>query len=184
MTNIGVLFVNFVIGAAAFFFLARFVLQLSRADFYNPISQSVVTLTEPVLRPLRTLLRPIGSFDPSSFTVSWALQALQVWALGALGATAAGTALQIAALALFQTLMLLTYIFVGAIFIIVIASWFVQGGFHPILALLSQVTEPIVGPIRRFMPDLGGIDLSPMVAIFGLFVLQEVLRIIFLNLPL
>lgn len=184
MTNIGVLFINFIVGAAAFFFLARFVLQLSKADFYNPISQSVVMITEPVLKPLRAVLRPIGSFDPSSFTVSWALHALQIWALSALGASASGTALQIAALGLFQTLMLLTYIFVGAIFIIVIASWFVQGGFHPILALLSQVTEPITAPIRRFMPDLGGIDLSPMLAIFGLFVAQEVLRIVFASLPL
>lgn len=184
MTNIAVLFINFFVGAAAFFFLARFVLQLVRADFYNPISQAVVTITEPVLKPLRAVLRPIGSVDLSSFSMSWALHALQVWSLGALTAAATGTALQIAVLSLFQTLMLLTYIFVGAIFIIVIASWFVQGGFHPILALLQQITEPVVGPVRRVMPDLGGIDLSPMVALFGLFVIQELLRIAFSSLPL
>ncbi|MCR9277981.1 MAG: YggT family protein [Pseudomonadaceae bacterium] len=183
MTDIANIIIDFLLSSAVFLFLLRFVLQLVRADFYNPICQAISTLTDPVLRPLRMLLPPFGRFDAASLVTAWLLQCLHTWGLYALAGSDLG-ALPVIAYSLLQTLLLLTQIFFFSIIISAIASWFVQGNYHPVLALVRQIIEPITAPLRKIIPVIGGLDISPIFALLGLMVLQQVLRSLFASLPL
>ena len=149
----------------------RFLLQMVRADFYNPVSQFVVKATTPVLKPLRRIVPGFGGLDNASLVllallviakiIAWSFinfQAmLPVWPLMLLS-------LKSIALTLVNYFMLI--IFVGAIM-----SWVVQG-YHPVSAVLFQLSDPIVAPLRRLIPSAGGIDFSPMIVMLGLYFLK------------
>ena len=69
----------------------------------------------------------------------------------------------------------LTRALIFAIIARALASWFVQDQSNPIVQMLHDITEPIVGPVRRFMPSTGMIDFSPLVALILLQILETVL---------
>ncbi|MEY1660703.1 YggT family protein [Isoalcanivorax beigongshangi] len=154
----------------AFIVLTRFILQAVRADFYNPISQMVVRLTNPVLNPLRALLPSRGNIDLASLACVLLLVALKVVVMillsGApLGAQAAGPIVLYAVRSLGS--MIINYFFF-AILVRVILSWVAPDPYHPFAAIMTQVTEPLLGPVRKVLPNLGGLDLSPLVVLLGL----------------
>lgn len=149
----------------------RFLLQLLRADFYNPVSQFVVKATTPVLKPLRRIIPGYGGIDNASLVLMTVLilAKLVIWGFLQLGIMIPPLALALlflksAALTLINYFTLI--IFAGAIM-----SWIAQG-FHPVAAVLSQLSDPIVAPVRRILPPMGGIDFSPMLVILGLITLK------------
>ncbi len=142
--------------------LLRFLLQLARADFYNPISQFVVKATNPVILPLRKFIPGLGGFDLSSLVVAFVLQAIVfILLLLAAGVTAINP-LQIIAWSVITLLALITEIYFWAIIAVIILSWVAQGSYHPAILLLHQITEPVMAPFRRILPPMGGLDLSPI----------------------
>ncbi|MGA7979497.1 MAG: YggT family protein [Chromatiaceae bacterium] len=154
--------------------LLRFLLQWTRADFYNPISQLVVKLTSPILRPLRQVIPGYGGVDLASLVVAWLLQALELalltLILGLDRNLAGALAWAIPALISLAINMLLF-----AILIRVILSWVNPDPYHPAAALLDRLTEPVLGPARRLIPPISGLDLSPMVVMIALVVLEMLL---------
>ncbi len=170
------LIVEFVFHLACMLFLVRFLLQASQADRFNPISQVVVKGTDPLCKPLRQILRPFGNLDFASIFVAWLL------AVGSIFAVVAITTGQLAApvltvlwMGLVKMLLVLTQFYKYTLFIVIIASFLVQGTVHPALQLLQQLLEPLLGPIRRVMPSFGPLDLSPMVLILVIFLVENII---------
>ncbi len=175
--HIGADLISLLYGVAALLvmpFILRFLLQASKADFYNPLSQFIVRFTNPLAMPIRSILPNQKGFDIASLLLAYGLQAgLMLIVLAVLGA--ATNWLQVlpwAAIALFKTV--LDMYFWGLI-ISIIASWIAPQSYNPALILINQLLEPISAPIRRIMPDLGGLDLSPIVIMLALQVLEILL---------
>ena len=147
---------------ALFVVLARLLLQLTRADFRNPICQAVVRLTNPLILPLRRILPPIGKVDTASVVAVILVAVVEVAIIFALrGITFVGPIywLQSAALEIARTL-LWTYFY--AIILYALLSMVAPGGYSPLQSVLATVCEPVLRPFRRVIPPVAGIDLSPL----------------------
>ena len=166
---------DFVFRLAALLFLMRFLLQASRADFYNPISQAVVKATDTVCKPLRLALKPFGNLDPASVLVAWLISVASVYAFTLLQAGVAPSLLPALWAGLIKTLLVLMQFYKWTIIILVIASFVAQGSFHPALQLLQQLLEPIMAPVRKVLPTLGPLDLSPMVVLLIIILIEDIL---------
>jgi YggT family protein len=151
--------------------MLRFLLGAVRADFYNPVSQFLVRITNPLLLPIRKVIPSIGSFDTSALLLMLLLQLLSLSLIVLLR----GISVSIVTLLVMSVgeLVILTInVFMFAIVIQVILSWVNPGSYNPVTALLYSITSPIMRPIQRLIPTISGIDLSPLVAIIGLQVLR------------
>jgi YggT family protein len=154
--------------------MIRFLLQWARADFYNPISQFVVKVTSPVLRPMRKVIPGYGGLDLSALVLAWLLKAVELALLSMLlGLGRNPLAALIWAIPALVGLMISIFLF--GILIRVILSWVNPDPYNPAVALLNRITDPIMVPAQRLVPPISGIDLSPMVAMIGLVLLEMLL---------
>lgn len=158
--------------------LIRFLLQLTQADFYNPVSQGILKICSPITTPLEKLIPTMGRFNlavlASAILVKWCFFVIIAAANGLLSAGI----FAFLALAAFELLRTLITVYFYGVFILVIFSW-VGTPPHPAARLISQVILPYTNIFRRFIPPLGMIDISPMVAIFTLMVIRaQILPII------
>ena len=144
--------------------MLRFLLQWCGADFYNPISQFLVRVTHPPLRILRRFVPSIGKIDTSSLILVLALQMLADFSILLLkGVTINIGALTI--LSITQLISLLINVFIFAVFARAILSWLNPGTFNSAASILTTLTEPLLDICRKVIPDLSGMDLSPLVAL-------------------
>lgn len=147
--------------------LLRLLLQWVGADFYNPLSQFLIKITNPVLVPVRRVIPPIGKLDTASVVVMLVLEMLQLIIISLLGQMEFGIPflLLFAVKKLLLTL-LMTY------FVLIIArvfiSWVASHSSHPLIPLVYQLTEPVLRPFSKLIPPIGGIDLSPLFALIAL----------------
>ena len=147
--------------------LLRLLLQWVGADFYNPLSQFLVKVTNPVLVPARLLIPSIGKLDTASVVVMLLLELLQLVVISLLSQTDFGFQfLLLFAVRKLLIALLLTY------FVLIIArviiSWFANQSRHPLIPLIYQLTEPVLRPINKLLPKMGGVDLSPLIALIAL----------------
>ena len=159
--------------------MLRLLLQWVRADFYNPLSQAIVKLTNPLLRPLRRYIPALGRVDTASVVLMLVLQLINLWlAIALSGGSGALGGLLVMALA--ELLSKLLYLYTFAILVQVIASWVSPGGRSAALDLVDSLTSPLLRPLQQRLPPLGGLDLSPMLALvllqLGLMLLATPLR--------
>ena len=156
--------------------LLRFLLQAVRADFYNPISQSLVKVTNPLVIPLRKILPGFGGLDLASLLLALILQILMVTLLVLIqtGAMLAPLPLLLVGVLGLASYLLKIYFF--ALLAMIVLSWIAPGGNHPALYLLHQITEPVMAPFRKVLPSMGGLDFSPILVFIIINVLQIVLR--------
>jgi YggT family protein len=151
--------------------MLRLLLQWVHADFYNPVSQFIVKITNPPLRPLRRIIPGWGGIDLASVLLLIALQMVELFLVNlTLGRAFGMSGLFIAAIA--ELLELSINIFVGAILIQVILSWVAPGSYNPLIGLVHKIAEPLLAPARRIIPPFSGIDLSPLVALVVLQLLK------------
>ncbi|AOE62749.1 YggT family protein [Pseudomonas corrugata] len=152
--------------------LMRFVLQLVHANFYNPLCQFVVKATQPLLKPLRRIIPSLFGLDMSSLVlailVQMALMALTL--LLTYGTT--GNPLQLLIWSIIGITALFLKIFFFALIISVILSWVAPGSHNPGAELVNQICEPALAPFRRIVPNLGGLDISPILAFMVLKLLD------------
>jgi YggT family protein len=174
LTNPLVFLVQVIFGLYGVAVLLRFLFQLVHADFYNPLSQFIVRITKPLLNPLRRIIPGYRGWDFASLVLAWLVLALElglVLALTGLGAQPVAAL----ALAIPELVSLLLNIFIVALLIQVILSWISPGGYNPAVGLIYSLTQPLLGPVQRRMPDMGGLDLSPIVVMIGLYLLKMLL---------
>jgi YggT family protein len=155
-------------------FMLRFLLAQVRADFYNPVSQFLVKITNPILVPLRRIIPSIGKFDTSTMLTMFVLQVIAL-VLILLLANGSLSPFSIGILAVSELLELFLNIFLFAILIQVIISWINPGSYNPVTSILHNLTEPILRPCRQLIPAIGGLDLSPMVALLGIQIAKMLL---------
>jgi YggT family protein len=154
--------------------MLRFLLQLNRADFYNPISQFLVKVTQPVLRPLRRVIPGLGGIDLAALLLMIALQLASLAIISSLR----GGPVQLAPLtfiAIAELLRLLLNVYLFAIIIQIIISWVNPGSYNPALALIHSITEPVMRPARRLLPPMSGLDLSPIVVLIAIQLMKMLL---------
>lgn len=156
--------------------LFRFMLQLVRADFYNPMAQFVVKATNPILIPLRKIIPGFWGIDWASLVLALILQATELTlSLLTKGFSITTTLSSISGLLIWsvgELTDLCLVILLFATFIQIISSWLQQNNYNPITELFSQVTAPIFTPVRRIIPAVGMLDFSPMVVIFFIILMR------------
>lgn len=172
LTDIFVYLVYVFFGLYLMVMLLRFLLQLTRADFYNPISQTLVKLTNPLVIPLRRILPGYGGIDLASLLVALILQMLMIALLVALQTGALLPVLPLVMASLIGLAAYLVKIYFFAILAMIILSWIAQGGNNPALRLLFQLTEPVMAPFRKVLPPMGGLDLSPIFVFILINIIQ------------
>ncbi|MDP2745147.1 YggT family protein [Pseudomonas sp.] len=144
--------------------LLRFILQLVRADFYNPVSQFIVRATHPLLKPLRKIIPSLAGLDLASLVLAIVLQLLLMAVTLLLLGYGLDNPLQLLVWSIIGVTALFLKVFFFALIISVILSWVAQGSHNPTAMLINQICEPLLSPIRRILPSMGGLDLSPIVA--------------------
>lgn len=153
----------------SFCILARIILQVVQADFYNPLCQFVVKATNPFLRPLHRYI-PIRPVDFSAIFLLLVVQSLLV----CLESVLKGLPLEVTVVivsSIINSIRLVLDFYVFLIFVQVILSWVQPGGYNPMTEILYKMTEPLLAPVRRMLPDMGGLDLSPMIVLMALYTL-------------
>lgn len=155
--------VNTLVSLYAMVVLLRFLLQLVRADFYNPLSQFVVRATNPLLRPLRRVIPGAWGIDFAALLLYYVVALVTVAVLLAI----AGHGIPLLGIffyAALKCIVLLIHLYFFTILVQVILSW-VSPGWSPVASMLHTLNEPLLRPFRKIIPSLGGLDLSPLFAI-------------------
>ena len=149
--------------------LLRFILQLVRADFYNPLSQFTVKATQPLLKPLRRFIPSIAGLDTASLVLAVLVQLLlMVVTLSLMGFNPISVIPQLLVWSLIGVTSLFFKVFFFALIVSVILSWVAPGSYNPGAQLVNQLCEPLLAPFRKLLPNLGGLDLSPIFAFIAL----------------
>lgn len=175
----GALILNVLGGLYLLAVLLRFLLQVAKADFYNPVSQAVVKITDPMVRILRRLIPGYRGIDFSSLLLALLIEAAAICALIILyGGTIPGIGF------------IITWSFVGVIYFIVNIYYYAIIGSiimsfvmmfsgsmnpHPLLRLIWQLTEPVMAPVRKIVPSIGGLDFSPIFIFVGIQLIRNFL---------
>ena len=144
--------------------LLRFVLQLVRANFYNPLCQFVVKATQPLLKPMRRVIPSLFGLDMSSLILAILVQLLLMALTLLLTYGTTGNPLQLLIWSIIGVTALFMKIFFFALIISVILSWVAPGSHNPGAELVNQICEPALAPFRRILPSMGGLDISPILA--------------------
>jgi YggT family protein len=152
--------------------LLRLLLQQSRADFYNPVSQFVVKVTSPMLTPLRKVAP--GIWGPLLLLLL--VQMVSIASILALGGFSLPNPALLALWAFIGLLGLLVNFYFFALLAMIILSWIAPGSGNPAVQLLYQLTEPVMAPFRRLLPAMGGLDLSPIFVFITINIVQIFLR--------
>lgn len=156
--------------------LLRFLLQLVRADFYNPISQFLVKLTNPLIVPLRKVIPGYAGLDLASLLLALVLQFLGIIMLLLINGVGLPSVGLLIVWSLLGLVGLLVNIYFFALLAMIILSWVAAGSNHPIIFLLHQITEPVMAPFRKALPSMGGMDFSPILVFILINVIQIALR--------
>ena len=152
--------------------LLRFILQLVRANFYNPLCQFIVKATQPLLKPLRRVIPSLFGLDMSSLVLAIIVQMVifaVVLTLSYMSFNVFGLLLW----AIIGVTALFLKVFFFAMIISVILSWVAPGSVSPGAELVNQITEPALAPFRRFLPSMGGLDISPILAFMVIQLIQS-----------
>lgn len=147
--------------------LLRLLLQWVKADFYNPLSQFLIKITNPVLVPARRIIPSIGPLDTASVVVMYALEIMQLVIIGLISQPDYGLTFLLV-FSLQKLIIALIMIYFVLIIARVIVSWIANQSRHPIIPLIYQLTDPVLRPINKVLPPIGGFDLSPLIALIAL----------------
>ncbi len=157
----GVFLIQTLFGLYILAIMLRFLLQWVRADFYNPVSQFLVKITNPPLKPLRRLVPGFWGMDLAAIMLMLLLQMLELFLVGVIVGQAFSP-LGVLIMSIGELLSLAVYVFIFAIIIQIILSWIQPGSYNPVIGLVNHITEPLLAPARRLIPSISGLDLSPL----------------------
>lgn len=152
----------------------RFLLQLVKADFYNPIAQWIVKVTAPILNPLHKVLPPVKGWSLGALGLIFLLQMVSMTLIAVLSGQGTLSPLTLVIGGTFQLLYMVTEFYFWLLIISVVLSW-ISPGYSPFGALIAQLAEPALAPFRKILPPMGGLDLSPIVAFLAIQVVQILL---------
>lgn len=155
--------------------MLRFLLQCVRADFYNPLVQFLVRITNPPLLPLRRIVPGYRGLDLAAVVLALVLQFIEVTLLNTLSIQPVGVG-GLLMLTVLELLKLLINIYLWGVIIQAVMSWFNPDPYHPAARVLAQLTAPVLRPARRIVPPISGVDLSPMLVVVALIFVSLLLQ--------
>ena len=155
-------------------FLLRFIMQWIRADFYNPLAQFVVRATNPLVVPARRVIPSSRGIDLPTLVVLILLEAIATGLLLYIASVPTNPG-SFAVLVLLRLVRLTLSLYTWTILIYVVMSWVAPRSYHPLTTILTELNEPVLRPIRRIIPPISGLDLSPLLAIV---LIQAIMRAI------
>ena len=155
--------------------MLRFLLQCVRADFYNPLVQFLVRITNPLLRPLRRIIPGYRGLDLAAVVLAFALQLVEVVLITLLFGRTLGVG-GLLLLTVMELLKLLINIYLWGVIIQAVLSWVSPDPYHPAARVLTQLTAPLLRPARRVLPPISGVDLSPMLVVAALIFVSLLLQ--------
>jgi len=173
-SDTGMFLIDTVIGLYTLIVMLRFLFQLTRADYHNPISQIVVKLSNPPLVRLRRVVPSLPGIDTAAVVLLLILEMCRIAGINLLSGHSPAI-VGLVLLSVGELLKLAIYIIIFSIFIRAILSWFSGAGYTPVLRLMHTFTEPVLKTFRRLLPVTGGLDFSP-IAVFIVFMV--VLKIV------
>ena len=169
-------FVQLLFSLATFIIVLRFLLHLSKADYFNPITQGVVKATNPLVLPLQRVLKPNGRLDFATLLIAIAVKAVGITLAVYLSGHFSGvniTGILIGGVAGVLKTILDVYFF--TLVISIVLSWVAPQANHPGAVLVAQLTEPLMAPVRKIIPSLGGLDLSPIFVFLAINLASSIL---------
>lgn len=172
----GIYLINTFFGLYLILLLLRFLLQASKADYYNPISQGIVKITDPPVKPVKRIIPPLGTIDFATLVVAFVVQLIAVMLMMMLMGGPVFAPVYIPWV-LLGVAALIFDIYFFALIIMVIASWIAPFSSHPALILVHQITEPICAPARKLLPPMGGIDFSIILVFVAITIIDNILVI-------
>lgn len=175
VSNAGVFLVQTLFGLYLLVVMLRLLLQVVRADFYNPLSQFLVKVTNPPLKPLRRLIPGVAGIDMASVVLLLLLKIIEILILAIFPRYPAPELVGLPIMAIAELIALMVNVFLFAIIIQAILSWINPSTYNPVSSLLHQLTDPLLGPFRRIIPPVSGMDLSPLAAIIAIYLLKLLL---------
>jgi len=174
LAQIGAMLVDALASLVVFLLLARFLMQWLRAPFRNPVGEFIVAATNWAVRPLRRVMPSLAGLDLASLVAAWLAQMGALWALSALSGQAYGPAAGIAAatlaaVALVDLIRFSVYLLAFAVIVQAVLSWI--NPYSSVAPIFDAMTRPFLRPLRRVVPALANVDLSPLVLLILLQVL-------------
>lgn len=149
----------------------RIIMQWAKWEYHNPLVQFIIKATQPPVKALRRVIHPIGDWDLATIVLLILLAIIKVVLIGFIHFGLLNIFI-ISRLAVADIFSLFITLFTASILIQVILSWVSpQGSYNPVIPLISRMNNPLLKPIRQWLPPMGGLDLSPLIAILGLQVL-------------
>ncbi len=176
LTEISSYLVQTLLGLLLLGTVMRLLLQISKADFYNPISQLLVKLTNPMVLPLRKLLPAFRIFDLSSLVLSILLQMLLIVILLKVNGSYIPNMSLLAIWSFIGVIAIVMKIYFFALLAMIILSWIAPNSYHPAIQLVSQIVEPMMAPVRKILPPIGGLDFSPILVFILINIFEILLR--------
>ncbi len=146
--------------------LLRFLLQVARADFYNPVSQAVVRVTDPMVRVFRNFIPGYRNIDFATLVLAFVVEGIAICVL-----------LMIYNVSIPGAAFVITWSVLGVVYFIINIYWYAiiasiimsfvmmfsgNTNPHPLLMLVWQLTDPVMAPFRKVLPPMGGLDFSPI----------------------
>ncbi|MFK8018842.1 MAG: YggT family protein [Pseudomonadales bacterium] len=174
-SDIGVFLIRSVLMLFLMLVMIRVLLQVARADFYNPISQAIVKITNPLLLPLRRIVPGFAGIDMAGIVLALLIQFVAIIALFSLNGFGFPPIANMVAWAGLGLIALILDIYWVTVLVGIVASFVAAHNPHPALLLLRQFTEPVLAPFRKILPDMGGLDLSPILFFLSLGVCEILL---------
>lgn len=175
-SHAGEFLITLVFGLYILAVMLRFLLQLVRADFYNPVSQFLIRITNPVLRYFRRWIPGYKGIDWPSIVLMLCLQAIEICLVALLKTGEIPRLAGLFVLSAGHLLQMVVWIYIVTIIIQAVMSWINPGAYSPVTVLLYQLSDPLLHPFRRLVPPAGGMDWTPLIVL----ILLNLLLILFI----
>jgi YggT family protein len=158
-------------------FVLRIIMQWVRVDFRNPLTQFILRITNPLVIPLRRFVPPIGGLDTATLIVVVVLELIVTIVVTNLTCSGEPNVLQLISMTVLRVVYLTLRVYLFVILIYVIMSWISPGTYNPAARLMESIAQPVLRPLRRLLPPIGGLDLSALFALIGIQALTMLLPI-------
>lgn len=174
LINVFVFLIHILFTLYIYIVLIRMILGYTKADFYNPFSQFIVTMTNPVLQPMRKFIPSIGRIDTAALVLIFVLQFAELFLRNFL----VGKKILLGSLiipTIFGLIDLVLNLFIFAIIILIVLSWIaphVHAQNNPMASVLRSITEPLIRPARKLIPPIGIFDLSTFAVLIALYCIK------------
>lgn len=156
--------------------LMRLLMQLTRADFRNPLARAVVQVTDPLILPLRRVLPSVRRIDSASVVAVLLVTVLKVWILQAILGNTTPDPVSLLRITVRDIIDLVLRTYLYLLFLHALLSFFAAGNYSPAHSILASICNPVLNPIRKLIPPIAGLDLSPLWAMIAIQALIILLR--------